>query len=99
MTLGLKFILCLNGKRFDFKKTLSRYYGFSVAINLFLWGVSITRMDTNRNCSTYTIIQYWSLKLYETLNCSFGLTNMSIGTKQVKQQEKELFYEIFYSTH
>ena len=38
MTLGLKFLLCLNGKFFDFKKTSFRYYGLSVEINVFLWG-------------------------------------------------------------
>ena len=32
MTLGLTFLLCLNGKFFDFKKTPFRYW-FSVAIN------------------------------------------------------------------
>ena len=36
MTLGLKFILWLNVKLFDFKTTSFRYYGFSVAINVFL---------------------------------------------------------------
>ena len=36
MTFGLKFLLWLNGKLFDFKKTSFRYYGFSVAINVFL---------------------------------------------------------------
>ena len=29
-------ISCLNGKLFDFKITSFRYYGFSVAINVFL---------------------------------------------------------------
>ena len=37
MTLRLKFLLWLNGKLFDFKKTSFRYYGFSVVINVFLW--------------------------------------------------------------
>ena len=37
MTLGLKFVLWLNGKLFDFKKTSFRLcYGFLVAINVFL---------------------------------------------------------------
>ena len=38
MTLGLKFLLCLNINFFGFKKALFRYYGFSVAINVFLLG-------------------------------------------------------------
>ena len=37
MNLGLKFLLCLNGKLFDFSKSLFRYYGFSLAINVCLW--------------------------------------------------------------
>ena len=37
MTLGLKFLLCLNGKFFDFKNTPSRYYEFLVGIKAFLW--------------------------------------------------------------
>ena len=38
MNLGLKFLLCLNGKFFNFQKTPFRYYGgFMVAINAFLW--------------------------------------------------------------
>ena len=38
MNLGLKFLLCLNGNFFNFKKTPFRYYGgFKVAINAFLW--------------------------------------------------------------
>ena len=44
----------------DFKQISFRYYGFSVAINPFLWTVGkrvcITRMGTSRNYSTYTII-------------------------------------------
>ena len=36
MALGLTFLLCLNGKFFDFKKTPSKYYGFSIAIDAFL---------------------------------------------------------------
>ena len=36
MTLELKFLLCVNGKFFNFKKYLFRYYGFSVAVNVFL---------------------------------------------------------------
>ena len=32
---GLKFLLCLNRKFFDFKKIQFRYYGFSLAINVF----------------------------------------------------------------
>ena len=36
MTLGLKFLLCLNGKLFDFKKTSFIYCGFSVVISVFL---------------------------------------------------------------
>ena len=35
MTLGLEFLLCINGKMFDFKKTPFRYV-FSVTINVFL---------------------------------------------------------------
>ena len=60
MTLGLKFLLCLNGKFSDFKRTSFIYYEFSIAINVFLQdfkGVCITRMGTDKNCSTYTIIQ------------------------------------------
>ena len=34
---GLKFLLCLNRKFFDFKKIQFRYYGFSLAINVFFW--------------------------------------------------------------
>ena len=34
MTLGLKFLLCINGKIFDFKKTPFAYV-LSVAINVF----------------------------------------------------------------
>ena len=34
MPLGLKFLLTLNGKLFDFKKSSFRYYGFSVAVNI-----------------------------------------------------------------
>ena len=37
MTLGLKFLLWLSRKLSDFKKASFRYYGFSVAINVFLW--------------------------------------------------------------
>ena len=36
MNLGLKLLLCLNGQFSDFKIYLFRYYGFSVAINVFL---------------------------------------------------------------
>ena len=36
MTSGLKFLLCVNGKFFDFKKASFKCYGFSVAINVFL---------------------------------------------------------------
>ena len=35
MTLGLKFLLCLNGHFFNSKKTLFMYYGFSVATNVY----------------------------------------------------------------
>ena len=53
MTLALKFLLCLNGKIFDFKKTSLRYYGFSVATNVSCEivgkGVCITRMGYNCN--------------------------------------------------
>ena len=35
MSLGLKFALCINGKKSDFRKTPFRYV-FSVAINVFL---------------------------------------------------------------
>ena len=34
--------ICLNGKFFDFRKTSFRYYGFSVATNVFLWGFLVT---------------------------------------------------------
>ena len=30
------YMFCLNGKFFDFRKNSFRYYGFSVAINVFL---------------------------------------------------------------
>ena len=57
MSLGLKFLLCLNEKYFDFKKKPFRYYGFSIAIETFFvtvgTDVSITRMGTGRNCSAY----------------------------------------------
>ena len=35
MSLGLKFLLCLNEKYFDLKKKPFRYYGFSIAIETF----------------------------------------------------------------
>ena len=35
---GWNFFLFLNRKFSDFKKTSFRYYRFSVAINVFLWG-------------------------------------------------------------
>ena len=41
MTLGLKFLLCINGKVFDLKKNPFRYYVFSVAINVFLWDCGV----------------------------------------------------------
>ena len=31
------FFLFLNGKLFDFKNTPFRYFGFSVAMNAFMW--------------------------------------------------------------
>ena len=37
MTLELKFLLCINGKNFDFKTTPFRYV-ISASINVFLWG-------------------------------------------------------------
>ena len=37
MSLGFKFLQCLNGKFFNFKKIPFRYYGFLVAIGAFLW--------------------------------------------------------------
>ena len=36
MTLGLKISFVLKWKTFDFKKISFRYYGFLVAINVFL---------------------------------------------------------------
>ena len=36
MTIGLKFLLYLYGKNFDFKKALFRYYGFLAEVNAFL---------------------------------------------------------------
>ena len=36
MTLGLKLLLYLNKKMFDFKKKTFKYYAFSVAIDAFL---------------------------------------------------------------
>ena len=33
MNLGLKFLSCINGKCFNFKKNPFRYYGFSIAID------------------------------------------------------------------
>ena len=61
MTLGLKLLLCINRKIFDFEKTPFRSYGFSVPINTLCEtagkGVCITRIDTGKNYSAYTIIQ------------------------------------------
>ena len=61
MTLGFKHFYDLNGKLFYFEKTSFRYYEFSVAIIVFCETVvkvaCITRMDTDRNYSTQTIIQ------------------------------------------
>ena len=36
MIAWFNYFLSLNGKFFDFKKTSFRYYGFSVAVNIFL---------------------------------------------------------------
>ena len=37
MTVGLKFLLWLNEKFFNFKKSPFRYNGFSVSLDGFLW--------------------------------------------------------------
>ena len=60
MTLGLKFILCLSGKFFDFKKLHSDIMDFQLqkmySCQVVGKGVCITRMGTGRNYS-YNIIQ------------------------------------------
>ena len=60
MTLGLKFLLCLNGNFFNFKKT-SNIMDFQLqqmhSCESVGEGVCITKTGTGRNCNTYTIIQ------------------------------------------
>ena len=62
MALALKFLLCLKGKFFDFKKKLFRYYRYSVKLQQMFScevvgkGLCIARMSIDRNYS-YNIIQ------------------------------------------
>ena len=59
MILRLKFLLCLNGKLFDFKNVLFKHHGFSVKYMLVRLSkdVCIRRIGTGKNYSIYTIIQ------------------------------------------
>ena len=61
MILGLKFLLCINGKIFDLKKKLHSDMSFQLqkmySCEVVGKGVCITRMGAGRNYSTNTIIQ------------------------------------------
>ena len=48
----MKFLLCLNGKFFDFRKTSFRYYGFSVATNVFLLGLCVMAFASQEKVKT-----------------------------------------------
>ena len=66
----MKFLLCLNGKVFDFRKTSFWYYGFSVATNVFLWDfwvmvfVSQERVNAANTVTTYFRVNLKTLGLF-----------------------------------
>ena len=78
MTLGLKFLLWLNGKLFDFKKTSFRYCGFSViyikCILVRLWVkvfVSQGWVEAEITINYNSVLTSQTLEHY--LNGTFGL--------------------------